>query len=246
MDLGLLTHLVVLLFAVLVVLGALAFLVLDTFSRVDYLNQKAPWLQRIAERRGAIGVLLLVAVLLVVGDGYELVAKDFPESKTPQLIFPAPSAPKIVIEKRIIKTTGSGRLDRDLNDQQSDHLYHRLKSYVDLPNRVRPATVLLVNAYPCDREAQHIFWRLSKIFTDAQWTITQEGGWPIKSVQLQGRTRNEIPIGIWILTDDTYLRYFVWNSFQESGLGADDRFGNELPDQFKGLIVIVGYKDAPM
>ena len=56
------------------------------------------------------------------------------------------------------------------------------------------------------------------------------------------RTRNEVPIGIWILTDDTYLRYFVWNSFQESGLGADNGFGNELPDQFKGLIVIVGYK----
>ena len=181
MDLGLLTHFVVLLFAILAVLVGFSFLVIDMFSRVDYLNQKAPWLQRIAERRGAIGVLLLVAVLLVVGDAYELVAKDFPESKAPQISFRAPSAPKIVIEKRIIKTTGSGRLDRDLNDQQSDHLYRQLKSYVDMPNRVRPATVTLVNAYPCDREAQHIFWRLNKVFTDAHWTTTQERGWPIKS-----------------------------------------------------------------
>jgi hypothetical protein len=146
----------------------------------------------------------------------------------------------------IIKTTGSGRLDRDLNDQQSDHLYHKLKAYVDLPNRAREAKVVLVVAYPCDRESQHLFFRLSKVFTDAHWTVASEGGWPMKSVRLGGATQNQIPIGLWVLSDDQFLRYHIWNSLQESGLGADDSLSSAvLPENFKGLIVVIGYKDIP-
>jgi hypothetical protein len=48
-----------------------------------YLKTNFPWLERILERRGAVGVLLLVAIFLLIGDGFELVTKEIPEPVAP-------------------------------------------------------------------------------------------------------------------------------------------------------------------
>jgi len=218
---------------------------LDWHGRMEVLETKHPQIAKLVQSRPLRLVLLLMLLGMIVSDFRETIKQVGTEPLVVKASVPAPASPNVVIYKRIIKTTGSGRLDRDLNDQQSNHLYHQLKSYVDTPNRVRPATVIIANAYPCDRESKHLFWRLNRIFNDAHWTVTQDGGWPMKSLQLQGRTKNQIPIGIWILTDDGYLRYFIWNSLQESGLESDNSFVSELPEGFKGLIVVIGYKDVP-
>ena len=89
----LLIHIVILMFAALVVLGAFLFAVIDMFTRVDYLKEKAPWLKRMLERRSAFGVLLLVTAFLLIGDGYELLTKEIPEANPPTVTFPAPSGP---------------------------------------------------------------------------------------------------------------------------------------------------------
>lgn len=148
METGLLVHLFVLLFATLAVVGGLLFLLIDMLSRVDYLRKEVPWLEKIGEKRGVIRGLLIVAIFLLLGNGYELVNKEVPEPGVIQAKIPTPIAPAVTVQKITIKTTGSGRLDRDFNEQQSDHLYRQLKGYVDAPNKIAPASVLLVNAIP--------------------------------------------------------------------------------------------------
>jgi hypothetical protein len=89
----LIIHILILAFAAIVILGAVLFVVIDMFTRVDYLKDKAPWLERMLERRSAFGVLLLVTTFLLVGDGYELLIKEMPEANSPKVTFPAPVGP---------------------------------------------------------------------------------------------------------------------------------------------------------
>jgi hypothetical protein len=90
------THIAVLVFTVVVILGVGAFVVIDMFGRVDYLKDKAPWLKKALERREALGVLLVVAIFLVIGDGYELTNKEVPAvPAAPTVEIKAPRAPDI-------------------------------------------------------------------------------------------------------------------------------------------------------
>ena len=90
------THIAVLVFAVIVIVGVGAFVVIDVFGRVDYLKDKAPWLEKALERRGALGVLLVAAIFLVIGDGYELINKEVPAvPAAPTIEIKGPRAPDI-------------------------------------------------------------------------------------------------------------------------------------------------------
>jgi hypothetical protein len=101
-DMEVMAHILVLGFAGVVVLSVVVFVVVDMFGRVDYLKDKVPWLQRVLERREALGVLLLVAVFLLIGDGYELLIKEMPEiPKPPTVQIIAPSPPPIQIEDSV-------------------------------------------------------------------------------------------------------------------------------------------------
>jgi hypothetical protein len=92
----LITHIAVLVFTVVVILGVGAFVVIDMFGRVDYLKDKAPWLKKALERREALGVLLVVAIFLVIGDGYELTNKEVPAvPAAPTVEIKGPRAPDI-------------------------------------------------------------------------------------------------------------------------------------------------------
>jgi hypothetical protein len=90
---GLIPHIVILVFAAFVVLAAIIFLVADMFGRVDYLKENVPALNRILERRSAIAVLLLVAIFLLVGDAFELVTKEIPEVPKPPVLKLVPPVP---------------------------------------------------------------------------------------------------------------------------------------------------------
>jgi hypothetical protein len=71
------------------------------------------------------------------------------------------------------------------------------------------------------------------------WPLPHRSGW-------DGLVpKQPIPLGIWIMTDDQYLRYFIWSNLKEAGLNSDERFANELPANYKGLIVVIGYKYVP-
>jgi hypothetical protein len=91
---------VVWLFAVIVVIGAISFLVIDAMDKVESIRKRAPWIPRILERRDAFVVLLMVCTVLLVGDGYELLTKEIPEVPAPpRVAFSSPSAPHVTVNQ---------------------------------------------------------------------------------------------------------------------------------------------------
>jgi len=87
----------VILFAVVVVLAAAAFLVMEAIDKIDSLRDKAPWLVKLIERRESLNVLLAVCVFLLLGNGYELVMKEIPEVPPPPSVkFITPPPPLVV------------------------------------------------------------------------------------------------------------------------------------------------------
>ncbi|MFZ1005556.1 MAG: hypothetical protein WAN65_01885 [Candidatus Sulfotelmatobacter sp.] len=89
---------VVLLFAAIVVLGAIGFLVLDAMDKVESIQKRAPWITKILERRSALVALLMICVVLLIGDGYELLTKEMPEvSAAPSVTFSSPAGPRLTV-----------------------------------------------------------------------------------------------------------------------------------------------------
>jgi hypothetical protein len=201
------------------------------------------------EAHWKFGVFAVVVILAILGGaalfGSSVLSSSSSEPSFPLIKFPPPAAPNVTIHKVIIKTTGSGRLDRDMNDQQSNHLYKQLKQIAENKDAPGLANVTLVHAYPCDRESQHLFARLNKVFTDAQWKVTSSQGWPAPG--LETAAQHEIPISMWIVTRNQYLQVGIWSELQQAGLESQERpeYRQYLPPDFKGVMLVIGYKDVP-
>lgn len=91
---------VVWLFAVIVVIGAIGFLVLDAMDKVESIQKRAPWVSKILERRAAFVALLLICIVLLIGDGYELLMKELPEvSAAPSITFSSPAGPRLTVNQ---------------------------------------------------------------------------------------------------------------------------------------------------
>jgi hypothetical protein len=91
---------VIWLFAAIVVIGAVVFLVLDAMDKVESIQKRAPWITKILERRGALVALLMVCMVLLVGNGYELVTKELPDVPAPPTVsFASPASPRITIHQ---------------------------------------------------------------------------------------------------------------------------------------------------
>jgi hypothetical protein len=85
MATGFLIHVVIIGLVAVLIVCVIVFVVIDMFGRVDYLKDKAPWIAAALERRSAVGALLLVAIFLLVSNGYELVQKEVPEIAPPSV-----------------------------------------------------------------------------------------------------------------------------------------------------------------
>jgi len=95
-------HIAILSLAAVVVIGGIVFVVIDMFTRVDYLKDKFSWLGKVLEWRGSITALVLVATCLLIGDGYELTIKEVPEvPAAPTMIVKAPLAPVIQMQRML-------------------------------------------------------------------------------------------------------------------------------------------------
>jgi len=91
---------VVWLSAVIVVIGAIVFLVIDAMDKVESIQKRAPWILKILERRDAFVALLMICTVLLIGDGYELLTKEMPEVPAlPNVTFPPPPAPHITVDQ---------------------------------------------------------------------------------------------------------------------------------------------------
>jgi len=94
----LIVHIVILSLAAIVILGGIVFVVIDMFTRVEYLKSKISWLGKVLEWRSSLTALLVVATFLLIGDGYELFIKEVPEVPAPPVfIVKAPLPPMIQV-----------------------------------------------------------------------------------------------------------------------------------------------------
>jgi hypothetical protein len=94
MEIGPLIHFVIFVFCLMAVFGVIALVVIDAFSRVDYLKEKAPWLARIVARRSVLAGLLIATVFMLVGNGYELAVKELPVVAPIKFVFTTPPPPQ--------------------------------------------------------------------------------------------------------------------------------------------------------
>jgi hypothetical protein len=79
-------------------------LVVDMAGKFDYLQIHFPWLIKWAERREFQGLLLLICLGLLIGDGYELVTKEVPEAHAPPLVIKTAQPPAITVTKVLSPT----------------------------------------------------------------------------------------------------------------------------------------------
>ena len=132
--------------------------------------------------------------------------------------------------------------DRFLNAEQKDHLYQELKRISDDARQADFITVTITAAYPRDRESSRLAAQLTGIFQDAHWKVISQ-----RVPQLEGRMQYQIPIGIWVLESARHnMALFVESDLINVSLSAEVQPSGVLPPDFKGLIVLIGYKDTPI
>ena len=80
-------------FAAFIIVAMVTVTVVDMFGRIDFLDSHAPWLRTFLETRKATNVLLLVAIFMLLGTGYELQTKEVPEVPKPPIVSIHPPVP---------------------------------------------------------------------------------------------------------------------------------------------------------
>lgn len=93
---GLVIPIFIAVFTVLVMLGACVFLVMEAQDRLESLRAKVPWLTRIVEKRESFNVLFVVCIFMLIGNGYELLTKEMPETTAPPIVKILPPLAPIV------------------------------------------------------------------------------------------------------------------------------------------------------
>lgn len=220
---------------------------------------RTPWLvhrETIAAERSVghrgFGVLGIAVLAGLVGGAYSSISflRTIPAPLVVKVSFPPPPPPAIQIRAKhgtpdeANRAVPSGHPDRVLNDQQSDRLYQKLKDFATDPKHRDLSSVTIAPFAYQDRETSHLAWQLASIFEDAHWKVLRQNQLPIK---LEGRAQNQIPIGVWVLTNqDANFSYVLWSNLREVGLDSEVRPKSDLPPDFKGLIIWVGYKEAPI
>lgn len=201
---------------------------------------------------GIVGITVLCA--LIVG-GFVSVARLVHQVAPPLVKFAAPpppvlpvpqSQPKLDARKptNAVPHASSAQPDRILTDQQADHLYQKLKEFGSDAKHADLISVTIAPYANQDLESAHVTYQLTRIFQDAHWKALRQTQSPI---QLVGSAQHQIPIGIWILTSrDQNYGYFLWSALKDVGLDSQVRPKSDLPADFAGTIIWIGYKEAPV
>jgi hypothetical protein len=98
MSLRIIFSVAILVFTALVVLAVAAFLVMEALSKIEEVRKRMPRFVGYAESRKTLTHLLSVAIILMVGNGWELLTKEVPE---------IPRLPSIKLSPPIIQVTSS-------------------------------------------------------------------------------------------------------------------------------------------
>jgi hypothetical protein len=82
------------LFGAFVIVLGVAFLIMQGLDQVESIKKRVPWLTRALDKRESLVVLLLLAIVLLIGNGYELLIKEVPGvPSAPNVTIKAPSPP---------------------------------------------------------------------------------------------------------------------------------------------------------
>jgi hypothetical protein len=234
-------HIVIYVFAAIVIVGIFIFGVIDMIGRVDFLEEKFPQLGRILARRSALVAFLIVAIFLLIGNGYELITKELPTPSPPVIQIKPPQAPVIQIQPQKKSPPAaedkSAPLDRFLNAEQKERLFNDLKRVAADPRQKDYITVTIAAAFPHDRESSRLVYQLTDVFYDAGWNVISQ-----QAPNYEQQTSGQIPLGIWVSASNN-MAFFVESTLINVGLNADGN-GKPLPSGFKGVLVLVGYKSA--
>jgi hypothetical protein len=112
-------------FAAFVVLVVIGFLVLEALTRVEEIRKRVPWFVNYVEGRKALTHLVLICILMLVGNGYEILTKEIPEvPNPPTTIVKAPLAPTIQV-----LTVPVARESRDSLRRRTLRLVNELDAY---------------------------------------------------------------------------------------------------------------------
>jgi hypothetical protein len=198
---------------------------------------------------GVFGVAVLVA--LVVGASLSIAyLRAVPPPPIVRIVAPPPPIPAAQVQEKAQKQSkmtispSSVQTDRVLNSQQSEHLYQKLREFAADPNHADLISVTIAPYAYQDIESSRLTSQLTRVLEDAHWKVLRQTQLPIK---LEGRVQHQIPIGIWILTShDQNYGYFLWTGLKEVNLDSEVRPKSDLPADFNGTIIWVGYKEAPI
>jgi hypothetical protein len=96
----------VILFAAVVCILAFGLLIMGALDNIESLRKRAPWFVKVTEKRESLVALLLLCVLLLVGNGYELLEKEIPELPAPLIVqIRTPPPPAIEIQGQVATRT---------------------------------------------------------------------------------------------------------------------------------------------
>jgi hypothetical protein len=201
---------------------------------------------------GIVGIAVLCALIvgafLSVDRLHQVPPPLVKFAAPPPPVLPAPQPQQKPDSKKqsnmMIPHAPPAQPDRILTDQQGDHLYQKLKEFASDPKYADLISVTIAPYANQDLESAHVTYQLTRIFQDAHWKVLRQTQSPI---QLVGSAQHQIPIGIWILTSrDQNYGYFLWSALKEVGLDSQVRPKSDLPTDFAGTIIWIGYKEAPV
>jgi hypothetical protein len=198
---------------------------------------------------GIVGIAVLAG--LMAGAAFFIAyLRTVPPPPVVKIVAPPPPMPPSQVQEKspkqnkTILPSSSLQSDRVLNSQQSDHLYRKLKEFAADPKHADLISVTVAPYAYQDVESSRLTSQLARVLEDAHWKVLRQIQLPIK---LEGPVQHQIPIGIWILTNrDQNYSYLLWSGLKEVGLDSEVRPKSDLPAEFNGTIIWVGYKEAPI
>jgi hypothetical protein len=99
MSISLIVSIFIIIFTVLVLLGALIFLVMEGLDKIESFKERAPgFVTRFIESRQSFVPLLALCFVLLLGCGYELLQKEVPDvPEPPRVMIKPPPAPELTV-----------------------------------------------------------------------------------------------------------------------------------------------------
>ena len=176
------------LFTAVVILGAIIFLVMEGLDKVESVKQRVPWLARFIEKRESFNVLFVLCIVMLIGNGYELLTKEAPEIPAPPIVkILTPPAPIISAPEH---RTGERRRPSEPLSPAPQVAHVRLASQEQVVSVQEGFPYGLRVVLQTDEKIQPFSIRLKCTGAIGEVIAGPQGGGPVRATQgfLEGRS----------------------------------------------------------